>query len=394
MSDTEPTTPERGIDQSDVLEKYKAAGAIIDQALDLARKAAYAGMSVRTMCQLGDTFITKSCAGVFSKARTESGDKLEKGVSFPTCVCLNNCASHFCPIETDPGAAIALKAGDVITVQMGAHIDGYSTLAAHTLSVREGKEDAVPSIEGRAADAVMAAYTAADAVLRVMRPGRSNDEVTAVIAKVAADFEVAPLEGVLSHQMKRYVVDGSKVINNKDSLEGVESWEFEDFEVYNLDIVMSTGEGKAIERDTRETVYKRQVDVDYKLKMKTSRQVFSEINSSYPTMPFTLRALKDPKKSRMAMTEMLKHSLVSAYPVLYEKDDAIVARCSMTVLVTPTQTMVVTKSHMPSVKCTKELVNEDVKALLAVSIEKKKKKKNKKKATEAESGEANDPMET
>lgn len=401
MDDTE-VTPEKGIDQSDVLEKYKAAGAIVEQALDIIRRAAYAGMVVGTVCQLGDTYIAKQCARVFSKARTESGEKLEKGVAFPTCICINNCACHFCPIETDPGSSITLKENDIFTVQLGAHIDGYAAISSNTIAVRPAKDSPTPPIKGTSGQAVKAAYTAAEAALRLMRPGKSNYAISEMIEKVANDMDVNALEGVLSHQMKRYIVDGSKVILNKQSLDQkAEHWEFENYEVYNLDIVMSTGEGKAIERDTRETIYKRQVDVDYKLKMKTSRQVFSEINKSYPTMPFTLRALNDPKRSRMAMTEIVKHSLVTSYPVLYEKDDAVIARCCLTVLITPTQTMVVTKSVMPDVECDKEITDESIKTLLATSIAKKKKKKNKNKpsgdevaAAPAAAGAGGDAMET
>ena len=390
MADTAEQAPERGIDQSDVLEKYKAAGAIADQAMDVLGKGAYAGMAVRTLCQLGDAVITKTAAGVYSKARTDTGEKLEKGVSFPTCVCINNCASHFCPIETDPDADMVLSAGDIITVQLGAHIDGYSAMASQTLVVKESKEAQEPPVPtDRKADVITAVYTAAEAVLRLMRPGKTNEEVTEMIARIAKIYGVEPLEGTLSHQMKRYVIDGSKVIMNKQTLEArADKWKFEAYEVYNLDIVMSTGEGKAIERNTRETVYKRQVDVDYKLKLKTSRQVFSEINKAYPALPFTLRALSDPKRSRMAMTEMVKHMLVVPYPVLYEKDDAIVARCSLTVLVTPNQTSVVNKKSMPVVDCKIDMEDEEVKALLATSMDKKKKKKKKKKTAMDVDGDA------
>ncbi|CAN8075153.1 unnamed protein product [Agarophyton chilense] len=385
---------ERGIEHSDVLDKYKAAGAIVDDALELVRKAAYAGMAVKTLCQLGDTIITNKAAGVYSKARTESGERLEKGVAFPTCVCVKNCVSHFCPIETDANANDKLEAGDQITVQFGAHIDGYAAISAHTMLVKESKEAvSPPPLRGRAADVVVAAYTAADAALRLMKVGNSNEQVSDLFAHVAADFEVELLDGVLSHQMKRYVIDGSKVIMNKQTVEAhADRWQFEPCEVYNLDVVMSTGEGKAIEKDTRETVYKRQVDVDYQLKMKTSRQILAEINKSHPTMPFTLRALSDAKKARMAMTEMMKHNLVTPYPVLYEKDGAVIGRCSMTVLVTANNTLVVTKTPMPPVECDKELKNEEVKALLAISMEKKKKKKKKKKA--ASGGDVVDAMES
>jgi len=45
--------------------------------------------------------------------------------------------------------------------------------------------------------------------------------------------------------MKRFVIDGNKVIINKPSLEHkVDDFEVEENEVYGIDIVMSTGEGK------------------------------------------------------------------------------------------------------------------------------------------------------
>ena len=74
---------------------------------------------------------------------------------------------------------------------------------------------------------------------------KKNTDVTAAIKKVAEQFHVEPLEGVLSHEMKKFVIDGQKVIINKATQEHkVEEFEFQDYEVYAVDIVMSTGEGK------------------------------------------------------------------------------------------------------------------------------------------------------
>jgi methionine aminopeptidase len=53
------------------------------------------------------------------------------------------------------------------------------------------------------------------------------------------------VEGVLSHQLKQFVIDGNKVvlsISNPDTR--VDDAEFEENEVYAIDIVTSTGEGK------------------------------------------------------------------------------------------------------------------------------------------------------
>ena len=46
--------------------------------------------------------------------------------------------------------------------------------------------------------------------------------------------------------------------------------EFQVHEVYAIDILMSSGEGKAKEREARTTVYKK-TDIQYSLKMKASR---------------------------------------------------------------------------------------------------------------------------
>ena len=123
------------------------------------------------------------------------------------------------------------------------------------------------------------------------------------------------MEGVLSHQLKQSVIDGNKVVlsvSNADTK--VDDAEFEENEVYAIDIVTSTGEGKVrisvflhvmllffmsdhifveyscqskLLDEKQTTIYKRAVDKNYNLKMKASRFIFSEISWKFPIMPFT-----------------------------------------------------------------------------------------------------------
>ena len=74
-----------------------------------------------------------------------------------------------------------------------------------------------------------------------------NKDVTEAIQKVAAAYDCKIVEGVLSHQLKQFVIDGNKVIlsvSNPDTR--VDDAEFEENEVYAVDIVTSTGDGKVI----------------------------------------------------------------------------------------------------------------------------------------------------
>lgn len=48
--------------------------------------------------------------------------------------------------------------------------------------------------------------------LRLVRPGKKNQDVTDAIQKVVAAYDCRIVEGVLSHQMKQFVIDANKVV--------------------------------------------------------------------------------------------------------------------------------------------------------------------------------------
>ena len=57
-------------------------------------------------------------------------------------------------------------------------------------------------------------------------------------------------------------------------------------------------------------------DVNYSLKMKTSRAVFSEVQKKAGAFPFNVRVLDDEKRARMGLQEPVQHGLVRPYEVL------------------------------------------------------------------------------
>ncbi|GFP79061.1 proliferation-associated protein a [Phtheirospermum japonicum] len=74
--------------------------------------------------------------------------------------------------------------------------------------------------------------------------GLNNKDVTEAIQKVAA-YDCKIVEGVLSHQMKQFVIDGNKVVLSVPGPQTkVDEAEFKENEVNSIDIVTSTGEGK------------------------------------------------------------------------------------------------------------------------------------------------------
>lgn len=144
-----------------------------------------------------------------------------------------------------PEDSTSIKEGDLIKVELGVHIDGFASFVGHTVTVQSDKK---ACITGKKADVTLAAYKSVQAALRLMKPGKFNNQVTDVIQKVCDSYEVNPLEGVLSHELKKHLIDGNKVIINKETFDQrVEDQEFAIQDVFALDVFVSSGEGKAKE---------------------------------------------------------------------------------------------------------------------------------------------------
>ena len=204
---------------------------------------------------------------------------------------------------------------------LGAHIDGFIAVGAHTAVVGGGP------VTGKAADVVAAAAACMEAALRLIRPGKRTVDVAPVLEKVAACYGCTLVEGVMSHQLKQFVIDGNKCVLNRPTPEQrVEDEPICENEAWQLDVVLSTGDGKARVLDERATtVYKRALDAEYSLKMKASRAVFGEVCRRFPATPFTLRALEAPS-ARLGLVECVSHGLVHPYPVLHERAGELTAQ--------------------------------------------------------------------
>ncbi|KAH7656773.1 Peptidase M24 methionine aminopeptidase protein [Dioscorea alata] len=383
MSDDEVQEKELDLTSPDVVTKYKTAAEILNKALQLVVSECKPKVKVVDICEKGDNFIREQTGNVYKNVKK----KIERGVAFPTCVSVNNTVCHFSPLASDE---TVLEENDIVKIDMGCHIDGFIAVVAHTYVVQDGP------LTGRAADVLAAASTAADVALRLVRPGKKNKDVTEAIQKVAAAYDCKIVEGVLSHQLKQFVIDGNKVILSVTSPETrVDDAEFEENEVYAVDIVTSTGDGKPKLLDEKQTtIYKRAVDKNYHLKMKASRFIFSEISQRFPIMPFTARALEE-KRARLGLVECVNHDLLQPFPVLYEKPGDFVAHIKFTVLLMPNGSDRITSHPLQPLQPTKNIDDDpEIKAWLALGTKTKKKGGGKKKKGKKGDAAEAEPMDT
>merc|ERR1711981_519327 len=379
MSDSESDEEEYDITTPEVLAKYRLSAEIANRTLKEVSEKCVVGAKVLDLCELGDKLINEECSKVHNKGKAKVEEK-DKGVAFPTCISVNEIAGH---ASAQPGDERTLVDGDLVKIDLAVHIDGWIAPVAHTLMVG----DPAAPIEGRKGDVVMAASVAAEAALAAIKPGVKNTVLTEIFAKAAEAYGVNVVEGVLSHQTKRFVIDGNKVVISKTvpGEQAVEEEEFEVNDVMAIDVLMSTGDGKPVEKDEKkQTVFKRAVDQNYNLKMKVSREIFSKITSMHPTLPFTLRENMSEEaggagRARLGMKECLEHDLFHTYPVLEEKEGEFVAQFKFCVMLTEEGTQRITFGGLPNCAPDAECKDEELNAIYAAATEREAKKAAKKK---------------
>jgi len=367
------------LSNSDVCTKYQEASKIVNLALQGLVGQCIPGAKIIDLCEFGHTVVTTQAQKLFTKK--VDGQPIDRGIAFPVCVSVNDIVCNHSPLATEE--LEPLKAGDIVKIDLGCHIDGYIAVAAHTLIVPESADAPPASIPDELGNVAVAAYNAMLVAARCIAAGKQNTDVTAAVERVASAYGVTPISSVRMHQMKRYVLDGVKEValkspnpsdNEMEQEEKLPDCTFEKAEVYAVDVAMSTGDGKVRPGEMRTTVFKRNVEKQYHLKVKASRAVLAEVDKKFPTLPFTLRHLSDVRQARLGIPECVQHELLTMYPSLHEKSGALVAHFKCTVLLLPSGTVRVTGLDMPDYFKTEKEPDEETKKILQEIKEEEEKK--------------------
>lgn len=365
------TTEKTFIEEQSVLDKYKAAAEIADEAIKMLTEKMVPGADIADLCKEGDDFIEDACTKVFHSKKTK---KLRRGVAFPTSVSVNHILGNYSPLKED---STQLQEGDVAKVDLAAHIDGFIAISGHTVYVSADKDS---KITGRAADVMLAAHAAKEAALRTILAGNKNQQVTEVINKTAEEYKCKIVRGVFSHKLKKHVIDSDEVISSTTGTK-VEEYEFHPGDVFGLEIFVSSGGGKPKQSEIKTTIYKRCIENTYLLKSDKARSFLKQVNSKYPSLPFSLRAFEDQTMVRIGVKHCLDHQLIEPFSVVEEEKGEVVAHWKASVAVLANGTVFLS-GNLPfdesRFDTSNKIEDQELANLLAVSMDLKEQKKRKK----------------
>ncbi|RDW65220.1 hypothetical protein BP5796_09912 [Coleophoma crateriformis] len=417
MADKKETTEEVDytLNNPDTLTKYKSAAQISQKVLEAVTALCVAGEKIVTICEKGDKLLDEEIAKVYR------GKKIAKGISHPTTVSPSSFVTPYTPLVSDEKeAAVELKAGDVIKIQLGAQIDGFGTIVCDTIIIRD--EASGDEITGREADLLLATHYANEVLLRLMVPpglvATGTDEEKAKAANIKAPTQ-AKMTSILEKVVKSYdcnlveattswlfgrneIEDPSKKIVLAPHEGGKGDGTPDVGEVWGVEMGVSLGSGKIKTLENRATLHRR-TTLTYALKRPSSKKILNEVVKKFGVFPFSLRQLDDERDAKVGVVECVRGGVFRQYEVVGDKDGESVGRLLSTVAITKNGLQRLAAPPSPDLskyKTDKKITDEEVLKILEQPLakevkaksksSKKKKKPAKKTSAAAEEEESSD----
>jgi methionyl aminopeptidase len=229
--------------------------------------------------------------------------------AFPCNISINSDAAHSTPAKGDERV---FKKGDLVKIDIGAHIDGY--IADMAISIDLGDHG----------DLIRAAREAVFNAIDVVKAGIDTARIGKVIEETIKNYGFKPVVNLSGHGLLPYIAHAPPSIYNYATQKGIE---LEEGMVIAIEPFATDGVGKVVERGECE-IYS--LLNPKPLRLRTMREIVSEISEKYKTLPFAKRWLN---VSDLWISKLVREGVLREYPVLTEVSRRAVSQWEHTVIV-------------------------------------------------------------
>lgn len=287
-----------------IYEKYKHAGSIAADARD------YGVSLLKPEAHLIDV------ATDIETRIKENGAEL----AFPVNIAINTLAAHYSPRHDDP---LIFKKGDVVKLDVGAHIDGYIADTAITVEISTHSYEAM----------IMASREALEKAIEVLKAGISLSELGTAVQETITAYGYKPIDNLMGHGLGRYELHSGLSVPNVKSLgtkmkpkEG-DVLAIEPFATDGVGHVISGG-GSNIYLCNQSL--KAKLIRDSKIKF-----IYEKMTAQFTTLPFAERWYHElfPNNSDLVLKKLSFLGIIKNYPQLFEAKGGIVTQKEHTVIV-------------------------------------------------------------
>ncbi|MBT3582387.1 type II methionyl aminopeptidase [Candidatus Woesearchaeota archaeon] len=282
------------------LDKFRQAGKITREAKIYARTLVKEGAKVLDIAEAVEAKIE------------ELGGK----PAFPVDVSLNDMAAHYNPHVNDK---LVLKKGDLVKIDMGAHVDGYVTDSAFTVSIGKNKENE---------NLIKAGEEALAIAISMAKPGTEINKIGIAIEKKIKSYGFEPIRNLFGHAVGHWQVHGKP---NIPSFDNGNTQKLKAGEIIAIEPFATTGSGY-VKNGSGSEVYSLNSDGN----IRQFREVLLWIQSEFKTLPFAKRqvAKKFGKlKAALAIKLLLSKEIIKEYHTLPEDKGGKVSQAEHTIII-------------------------------------------------------------
>lgn len=285
---------------NEVFEKYEKAREISNKVLEFGRSITKEGAKILEIAESMERKIKE----------------LGAGIAFPVNISINENAAHYTPSIDDD---TVIKAGDLVKVDFGVHVDGYIWDRAFSILVGERKNGLIEAAE-----------KAVENAIKVIKPGIKVCEISEVIENTVKEYSVNPIYNLCGHGLRRFTQHAEPTIPNyKNNIQH----EIKEGEVIAIEVFTTNGVGLVKESD-QVLIYK--YEKDKPVRMWEARKILERAKKDFMGMPFAKRWVKDVAGGAMlelALQQLVDSGSIRKYPVLREVSNSLVAQAEETVVI-------------------------------------------------------------
>jgi len=289
---------------SKAYENYKLAGKIASDARKYGISLIKPGVSLLEVANSVESKITESNAGL----------------AFPVNISINEIAAHYSPRHDDK---LVFKIGDVVKLDLGAHIDGFIADTAETIEVETNNYD----------DMIKASSEALDSAINLMKEGIDLVEIGQAVQDTINSYGFKPIDNLTGHKMSRYLLHAGLSVPNVPDM--FHKGKPKAGDVLAIEPFATNGVGHVVSGGGSNIYLCKDVFNPRLIRDKNSKIMFNRARVKFRSLPFAQRWFEEiSSNSDLVLKKLSFLGLVKHYPQLIESKKGIVTQKEHTVIIT------------------------------------------------------------
>jgi methionyl aminopeptidase len=285
-----------------IYEKYRQAGRIAADARDYGVSLLKPGVRLLEVASQVEQRIIKNGAGL----------------AFPVNIALNTLAAHYSPTHDDPRM---FQKGDVVKLDVGAHMDGYIADTAVTVELGTHQYESL----------IQASADALTKVINKFTPTLSLSEAGKTIESTITSYGFKPIENLMGHGLGRYELHSGVSIPNVGAFGGKST--LHEGDVIAIEPFATNGAGHVTSGQGSNIYLCKDTFKAKFIRDKKTKLVCEKIRNHFGTLPFAQRwyhALLP--KDDLVMKKLMILGVIKQYPQLIEAKGGMVTQKEHTVI--------------------------------------------------------------